>query len=364
MKRIIVYLVLVICVFIYMASLDDEVTKRFEQFRFLSSSELIYSSDRYRYGDLYGMSYLPYFKENHKKPNLPEPVGCKYGNKINLYAICDSYIWAFVNTNKFYCGVNKFEIRKTNIRDRLKEKLDTSKLNVLLIELSERNVAPLLNDTAYINNIFSFTKGNNEKYLRPKKSKIYAIKEKVFGFLFNPKVNSNLESLIWDFSLFTPIKEFKSSLNYKLFKAVNQDVTVLDNRQLLYSPTIDTAQITSSFKYISSDMINIFISRLNGISDKAKKFGFNKVYLTIIPNPVSILKPNYDGLKYNNLVYRIQSNPNLHMPVVDVLPVFKKMQHSAYSPSDSHWSWNGAIGWLNIFNTELVKTIDDEKRNK
>ena len=224
-------------------------------------------------------SYYSYFRTHYKVDKIVTPVRCMDTAKVDLYTICDSYLWSFFASEKFFCGVNKLTMIKTNNQEKLKTNLDQSKINVLLIEFSERNVRGILGDTSYINNVI--TDGhenlkvilNNYKTSDPANSKVQNINNKnillggntksvlkviqnfrsdVFDFIFNNKINTNIESNIWDISLFTPIKEIKANINYKLFNTVDNDVKISKSGTQLhfYSPTIDTSNNMSSFKNI------------------------------------------------------------------------------------------------------------------
>ena len=352
MRKFTGYIVLSIFILIYVVSSYQKLTIKINLLKEKSGS--IFRSDKYQYGDLFSLCYLTAFKkpirDSVKFPN------CNYPKKINLYAICDSYIFLFFNSDKFFCGVNNFSEIKTNDMELFTSKLDTSKINVLLLEFSERSVRPLLEDSVYISSLIT----ENRQYL----SKI-KLKQKIrtiYHTVFNDEINANLEYNTWDYSLFTPVKEFKSNFNFKLFNEVNKDVKISENgKQLFYAPTIDTLKVTSSFKYVTYGELDLLIQRLNDIFREAKNAGFNKVYLSIIPNPVSIIAPNYGGLKYNNLVNRIQNSSQLKMPFVDVFSSFARSQSPVYAVSDTHWSWNGAYIWLDKFNSELIKAIKEKQ---
>jgi hypothetical protein len=116
----------------------------------------------------------------------------------------------------------------------------------------------------------------------------------------------------------------------------------------------------SSFKNVSVKEVDSLISRLNNIYDKGRQIGFKKIYLSIVPNPVSILEPKYDNLTYNNLVERLQHSSNLEMPYINLLPAFKQMKEQVYLSSDSHWNKKGAYVWLRMVNNELIKISKDD----
>jgi hypothetical protein len=369
MRKAVKYMVLTICILIYIVSCNSDLTTKFYYFK---ASIPVLKSERWRYGDLYGMSYLSYFRKHSQDSSVSYKRDCRRSKRgINLYAICDSYIWNFFPTKDFFCNVNNLFLVKTNNEEQLKVILDTSKINVLLVEFSERNVRNIVGYTSYINNLISIealeagikkaaidnktTKINSNIYPKPFLQKI---KSDVQGFLFNRDINSNIEANIWDVSLFTPIKEFKADINYRLFGSLPQDVKISENkRQLFYSPTIDTSNSMSSFKSIPDEERDTLIDRLNRIYYKAKRSGFTKVYLSIVPNPVSIISPGYKGLTYNHLIEQIEYSKKLDMPCIDIMAEFKKTPDKVYSKSDTHWNFIGAHMWLDKFNAELNQVV-------
>jgi hypothetical protein len=375
MRKLLGYVVLTLCVLMYAVSCNKKLTEKLNAFK--TDAIPAFQSDKWQYGDLYGMSYLPYFRKHRETKDTIHPIACRPDHKIDLYTICDSYLWGFFPSEKFYCNVDKLTIVKINDGRGLKVRLNSSKVNVLLLELSERNVRGTLGMPSSVDDLISAqdgpetatssteesTPGNAKKEIASWKFKVRTVLERmkkmrsdVFDFIFNNKINSNIESNFWEISLFTPIKEFKSNINYKLFNKVNNNVKVSkDGKQLFYTPTIDTSDWMSSFKSLSETEKDSLVRRFNRIYIKGKSLGFDKIYISIIPNPVSIIDPHYDGLVYNDIVNRIQNDRNIKIPYLDIVPTFKVLKSKAYSPSDTHWSQYGAHIWLNKFNSELNK---------
>ncbi|HEY2583192.1 MAG TPA: hypothetical protein VGI43_15375 [Mucilaginibacter sp.] len=351
MRKVIGYIILGICILIYFVSSSQKLTFKLNLLKEQSNS--FWGSDKHRYGDLFGLTYLSSFKRRSTGSfKLPD---CSVQKKIDLYEICDSYMFLFFNSAKYYCGVEKLTQIKTNEQETLAAKLDTSKINVLLLEFSERNVRVLLEDSDYMKNIISENYSNNSK------SKLKEKIKDAYHFLFNKDINTNLEYHICDYAVFTPIKEFKANLNYKLFNTIDKDVKLSKSgNQLFYAPTIDSSKISSSFQHVTDSEIKVIVASLNKIYLKAKKLGFNKIYLSIIPNPVSILEPDYNKLKYNYLITRIQNSQELLVPYVDAFSLLNAAKKDAYSPSDTHWTWHGAYIWLDKFNYDLANAIKEK----
>jgi hypothetical protein len=359
MLRAFGYFVLLIFITIYIVSSYSGLTTRFVMER--SASNSLFATNGHRYGDMFALSYLPQYKVPAPRKSDALVPKCDVKKGINLYILCDSYIWEFIADKKYFCGVDSFKCFYS-YGDKVNTKLDHQKDNVFLFEMSERRIRSMLalSDTAYINHLFNTNYPPLVNIDSLAKNHSFSARIKAFllnvkAHIFNGSISTNLELNVWDSSIFSPIKEFKSYLNYKLFNIIDENVTISpDKKRLFYTPTIDTAQNSSSFQSVSDKEIAFIVEQLNGIYEDARKSGFNIVYLSIIPNAVSILYPNYNGLKYNNLITRIQNSPELKMKVVDIYSTYKKTTIPVYAISDSHWNLDGAHIWLNQFNNALT----------
>jgi hypothetical protein len=139
-----------------------------------------------------------------------------------------------------------------------------------------------------------------------------------------------------------------------LFDKVDKEVKMgPDHKYLLYYQTVDTSMESSSFREIPDFEIDTLINKLNRLESHYRACGFKEIYLSIIPNPVTILYPQYEGFEYNELIPRIEHNTKLKMKVVDVYNDFKVAQNPIYQFSDTHWNRNGDNIWLNNLNSIL-----------
>ena len=348
MKNLFSYIILVICISIYLIGLSEPLTKKIAEYKYRTNS--IWGSDKYRYGDLFGMSYYPGFQIPLSMKATHAMEKCDTSRKIiDLYALCDSYMWSMLPSDTFYCNVNKLEYAKINNFEYLRVQLDTTKANILLIEFSERNTLLMLqNHFTYLTEFLTI-QGN--KSLAPAAAITGASSN---SFIFNKNINSNLEFNIFETALFTPIKNFKATLNHSVLKTTDENVVLgPDKKYLLYQPTLDPSLRTSSFTSISNSDIDTIVNRLNVLYFHYIEMGFTEVYFSIIPNPVTILYPNYNGYMYNNLIRRIQDHAALKNQVIDVYQDFKSAEFPIYFTSDSHWNMDGAYIWLNKLNNQL-----------
>ncbi|RZK24918.1 MAG: hypothetical protein EOO63_16760 [Hymenobacter sp.] len=125
-----------------------------------------------------------------------------------------------------------------------------------------------------------------------------------------------------------------------------------DGRNLFLSSSVSGNN--SSFAKIEDAKIAMVITSLNELYAHYKARGFHEVYLTIIPNPVTIVAPQMGN--YNRLIERIQNNPELKMPFIDVYQRFKASKQPLYQQADTHWNYRGFRLWVEEVNKTLRKT--------
>lgn len=286
------------------------------------------------WGDLANMAYLdcvPEFQEGYTY-DFKHPENDSVKN-IALYLIGDSYTelvpgFAFAHTHSFQYSHNSKQFKYT---------LDTSKKNVLLIEITERFVINLLRgrdffDTSAQNS--SLSKGGDGK--------------KNFGAI----MNKNLEYLLLDYNLFNDVKFAKAKFNYRVFGRASGDVALSENKKyLFFKPTVSRQGIFSSYAPVADTQINYLVSTLNYIHSFYQDQGFEEVILTIIPSPASILQP----ANYNQMIPRLQERSDLEMPFVDLYSIFSNAQQPErmYRVGDTHWNNKGMQLWLGLINDRL-----------
>lgn len=354
MKKTVSYIILIFFIIIYFISSNDYLMKKIVQSRF--QTESFWGADKYRYGDLYGLSFLSEYKIPVEKKNIPLPIQPANKN-IDLYCICDSYVWSFTPLDSLLYAVDIYKYTRWKYDDNLVETLDTSKNNFLLIEISERNIRELLADTMTIYSKFQ-VKG---KQGNPEIQTGESMTEKLGRYLFNPKVEQNLEFNLFDFRFLTPIKEFKAKMNQEIFGRINPDVAISTNKEyLFYSITTNPEEVTSSFKDIDENELQNIINNLNAAFKHYKAMGFDYIYLSVIPNPVSMLDPQRS--KYNMLIDKVQKSKALLMPYLDTYVVFKNNPERFYYRSDSHWNYDGFERWVKVINDELKKVHDNTQK--
>ncbi|MES2426017.1 MAG: hypothetical protein V4560_03555 [Bacteroidota bacterium] len=350
MKRL-AFAILTITFLIFIVSSVDDLTKMVAKVKYKTLSW--WGTDKYRYGDLYGFTYLSKFRVDKPQgvDNLIHfDTIAAATKKIDLYALSDSYGWEIFKHPSLFRNVNKITFTRLNDRQVTPITLDTTKKNILLLETSERNIRLVYEDTAYLKHFFE-VKNTADNNAKPAQKQEESIRLK---FKLND-IGANVEFNIWDYRFLTPFKEFKADTYYALFGRAGKGAYVSDDKKyLLYDLTIDTIYKQSSFKPIQKEELDGIISTLNNIYDLYRSKGFDEVYIAIIPNPVSILYPNYHGLVYNNLTTLVQSNKALKCKVIDANMPFKQTRQQIYCTSDSHWNFNGEKIWLSVVNNALL----------
>ena len=367
----------VICVFflsIYIVSSSSDLMKMITPYRFHTLG--ILSSSRYRYGDLYGVSFLPDFKNAiwDEKAEIKRDT-CNSPARINLYCVCDSYLWNYSylwmtsHSPSVFCGVNSVRYVKWAVEDParweivdpVEIELDSTKVNVLLIERAERffQYIPVQGYSDKIKFVKKRPVAQRKaiKIIRQEAS-IFAIDQEklvaIYNFLFNKNINQNLEFNLFDYRIFIPFKEIKAQLNYKLFERSSKEVTIIPNIPYLFmNETIDPRSVRSSFIPTDDQKISNIVSGLNTIDTYYKTNGFDAVYFSVLPNPVSIISPGYQS--YNDVIKRVQNHPDLRMSMINIFDKLATAPCQVYYNSDSHWNINGFNLWVNEFNSYLRK---------
>lgn len=320
--------------------------------------QIFIRSDRWRYGDLYGLSYLPQYKsklEPFKQYNKNDSQNSS--NRL-LYIIGDSFL-ADKDLSKAFDGFDKviFLDRRFSFGP---IKLDSTKQNYLIMEFAERNLSEYnIDKTAELkwtkidiksklslNNTLKDTVVQND---HPPFSTRFA------KIIFNKDLSrTNLELLLFDDKFFTPIKEAKSALNYYLFGRLPEEVAVsTDKKRLFLNITVDTSYVQSAFVFKSDQEINKIKINLVAAKGYYQSIGFIKIFLSVIPNPVSV----YDNkrMHYNRLLERIESSNTFS--TISLVKSYKAEKRSLYYKSDAHWNPLGLDIWVNETNRVLQGSL-------
>ncbi len=316
-------------------------------------SPLVYKSSRlfpddYRNGDLYHLSYLPQFKEALQPCS---PIKCASSKpNVNLYVIGDSFTEEQRVNKKDISSANYTYVhwsKQTDIQ------LDTAKKNILILETVERTFKEHFSQE--VNN---FNLGAIDKKNIVEKSWKRLLKDKIdfaISFIF-PKsegIEQRFEASLFSYDFFLKFRELKANLNNVFFDRVEKKVILSkDKNSIFFSEESSPTDSHSAFYLFSNKEKTAFVGNINVARKKYLALGFDEVYLSIIPNKVSILAPDLGN--YNHLIERIQTDSRLKTPIIDTYSDFSKNPSKYYLKSDSHWTCEGRNIWLNKVNNILV----------
>jgi hypothetical protein len=302
-------------------------------------------------GDLVSISYLDKVRRFRDSNDyaFDRPANDTGSKNIDLYIYGDSYMLE-IPDSAFY-GVHSYHFCRRGYQD-MHYTLDPHKKNILIIEIAERfaRVEFELQET--------MRHFNKEKpavsFLSSSAAPVIYAKFPDLD-IFNPDINRNLEFNLYGYRFWDEVKFAKASLTYYLFKRAVGDAVVSDdgNRLLLKETLAETGRASSYYSFDPPELQKMFIN-LNATCAYYKADGFDEVYLSLIPNPVTILQP----LHYNNLIPSLQQQDSLKcMHIIDIYSLFSKYPDPGklFRIGDTHWSHQGIQIWLNTVNAELKK---------
>ncbi len=304
-----------------------------------------------KWGDLTNMSYLGII-DRFCEPNTYNFVKpTREGEtNIDLYLYGDSYVrdipkHAFKHVNEFHfiARIGSFDFQ-----------LNTSKRNILVLELSERYLRGRFKDTAFFDCIRIHKPGQQiPDNTAPNSHTAYTQATRSgIGTFFNPHINQNLEYHLFNYGFLLPARQIKAAINYKWFNRASGDVVISDDgNYLFFKPTVGAGPL-SSYSPLKKHEVDNLVRSLNAVYDHYKKAGFDEVYFSVIPNTASILQPGY----YNQAIPFIQNDLRMKMPCIDVYSIFKHHSNPAifFRAGDTHWNNTGMQEWLLLVNNILA----------
>ncbi|PQJ11699.1 hypothetical protein CJD36_007855 [Flavipsychrobacter stenotrophus] len=305
-------------------------------------------------GDLVNMAYLDDINTFRSPKDYvfttPADTGAK---NIDLYVWGDSYLEdvpekAFAHVANYHFGRTYYE--------ELHYKLDKSKRNVLIIETSERFARPYFSYRSIYNSVSREKDTGTAIGATFKVTNSYAALGINVGIedFFEGHINQNLEFLLFNYNFLNKPRFLKADMNYLLFNRGSGNVVISDNgRNLFIKETILPKHGYSSYQVLPNSDIDWFVKEFDSVYDHYKAEGFDEVYLSVIPTPVTILQP----ARYNHFLPRVSAHPNMNMPLIDLYPIFKSDANPSrlYRSGDTHWNNNGMQIWLGMVNEVLRK---------
>jgi len=302
-------------------------------------------------GDLVSMSYLDQVEQFQERDeeHFVKPLDDSGRRNIDLYIYGDSYLMS-VPDSAFSC-VNRYHFGRRTYED-LNYSLDPNKKNILIIEFAERLSRNELRRLDIYNHLKRKDPGSSFQRLSAP-SAIYA--NMLVLDIFTHEINRNLEFNLYGYRFWDQIKLAKVSLTYNLFKRAVGDVVISeDGSRLFLRQTMSPNDISSSYSPVDRIEMQKMITNINAMYDHYKAEGFDEVYFSIIPNPVTILQ----SLHYNGLIPELQKEARLkNIPFIDIYGPFSTDADPGrlFRIGDTHWSNQGIQVWLNTVNAELRK---------
>lgn len=370
MRKLLATIVFIISLSVLLLAMNQSFINRVKQDRYFDHlrtdsttkaslyQRIFMRSDRWSYGDLYGISFLHQYKHQLEPFKKYPSTNNKPTTKRTLYIIGDSFTadktldGAFEGFDQVIFLDRRFPYGPIA--------LNTSRQNYLVMEFAEHNLLNYNLQTS-TEQLWTPKEINECAFLDPKTAEAKASKvilpkgaERINRLLFNKDLSRNLETILFDDKMFTPLKELKAAFNYHVLNRLPKEVAVsTDKKRLLLGVTVDTSLHESSFNPKSNPDIEAISQRINDASNYYKSIGFKQVFLAIIPNPVSV----YDEhrMPYNHLTERIEQTTSL--PVISVYNRIKKDKRNLFYVSDAHWNPLGFDIWVMQANSVLKANV-------
>jgi hypothetical protein len=308
--------------------------------RVLARRNLI--ADQYHYGDLYNKTNIAQFKQydyttsdNLDSTDLPATKA----QGVHLYTVGDS----FTNIDTVFYAAEKNTHHWVGHEAKTIQ-LDPTKRNVLVIEIVERVLQERFRDHSWL--LYAkqaYTNTHHRNTLPKPESWLKTILNTRFG----TDLNSRLEFILFNNDVALAAKELKASLLMNWFDRAAGARLSNNQRYLFYDIETDTTQTASSFRHLSNTDIDQVVAHLNRVTQYYRQMGFEEVYLTIVPNKVTVQEPTLGT--YNHQIERIEQHPALQPTVVSLFGTVR--QHPDwYHLGDGHWNQQGRRYWMNKVN--------------
>jgi hypothetical protein len=308
-------------------------------------------------GDLVSMSYLdnvPRFRESYDY-YFARPSDTTAERNIDLYIYGDSYLMTIPDSA--FGSINQYHFARRSYED-LVYTLNPHKKNILIIEYAERFARGEFGNFEIYHHVIKKQADAGFLHWTDRQNQYASL----FGFqLFNHDINRNLEYNLFGYRFWDEVKLAKSSLTYYLFNRAGGDAIVSDDGSRLFlRQTIAPDNMLSSYYPIDQKEWHRIIDNVNAVYDHYKAEGFDEIYLSIIPNPVTVLQPE----NYNGLIPNLQKAGVLNgMKMIDVYSQYLRdpKPGTLFRIGDTHWSNHGMQVWLKEVNNELK--LQGEKAN-
>lgn len=299
-------------------------------------------------GDLVSMSYLDFVTKFRRKKDYRQNKATYDGKKNTvLYIHGDSYSRRLGDSS--FAGVCQLKLIDRN--HGLNYHLDSTKRNILIFEITERYTRNYFGTLKIFDQLCdSVIKRKNIAYNTTTYAgamQASALPNIGIDDFFNKYINQNLQCNLFNYNFIMPMFESKAALNYYVFNRASGDVVISQDKQFLFlkQTTVDYGTESASVP-VSDEEIDQLVDNFNAIYDHYRQNGFDEVFLSIIPNPITVLEPR----GYNQLIPRIQHSPRLRMKIIDAYSMLQGKGETAFYRGDTHWNREGRQIWLDSIN--------------
>jgi hypothetical protein len=346
MKKIAALFVLLVCLLALSVSSSEQAMRVITKQRYAGTG--LFHSDKYTFGDLYGLSYLPEFRLPKSEGFIQPPTGLPAEKDIDLYIVGDSYLYSYLEPIPAnYARVARVDFRRWAHVPVRAETFQSPRKKVLLIESVERNLANVLG-LGHVRAVFEPTPPVDKPWWEQWNEAIKAA-------LYHPTLESNLDFTLFNVSLLSPLKGWKATWNDRVFgRPAAEVVRSSQGDRLFMKETVGPQEMGSSFREISDAEIQRRVHEMEEIQTFYRAKGFDQVLFSFMPNPVALLDAQRG--KGNQLLARIQAASAGPLTIIDPTDRLKSNAEAYFYRSDSHWNQRGARVWLDQLNEVLRGT--------
>jgi hypothetical protein len=312
-----------------------------------------YWFDLYQLGDLYRYSYLAEYKDTAVH-SPPLPV-MKEKQKLSLYVIGDSFSGPFEKghfpTAALYSFANWNHVNQSDIQLHL----DTNQFNALVLQCSEKHILMRWEKKSYKPYLFSYDHDRKDTVGFEYSKKPETFLQKTERLVGRPAVaEQNIGILLFSNPVVLAIKESKASWNKFAFNRIADEVEEYPEKKILVQRLTSDLKYKymSSFRSHSDTEISEIARNLGRINEYYRQAGFDTVLIALVPNPISVIDPEYKGRTYNQVLPRIEKSV-VGLGVVSVFDEFTKGKERLFRRGDSHWNLAGEKIWLSTLNQKL-----------
>jgi len=246
-------------------------------------------------------------------------------------------------------------------------KIDTHAYNALIIECAEKQILVRFQQNTYKNFRFPVkiaSQGDTGSFVNSSE-KPMAFWD-LFSAFFGRKAitEQNLNILFFSNPLAIFLNETKAELNLKAFGILSDEVAEYKAKNILVQKSTTELKdlYTSSFHLRTETELKEIQKGIENLQDYYRQRDFDTVLLALIPNPISIVDPNYKGRTYNQLLPSVEARIQ-KAGIISVFDTFRNSSELLYRRGDTHWNAKGQKIWQDLVNREVEALVGKLKKN-